>query len=277
MTSENRTKWTGKTALICGGSQGLGLELARQLCRERVARLILVARDSEKLQLAVQELKDREAGAGGVELQTFAVDATNSLAMQELSTGLHASPPIDLLIQAVGMSDRGTLQDLEPEHLRRLFEINVISSLHTVRWLSPSMQRPGTIILVGSLASHFAPRYLGGYAIAKHALAGLAQQARLELQPRQIHVMLASPGPIARSDAGKRYQEAAGGVPAEALGPGGGAKVKGLDPQRLAADILRAAERQKRTAIFPRQARLLLVLSAISPWLGDLILRRKTA
>lgn len=275
------THWTGKTGLVCGGSQGFGLEIARQLCRERIGHLILVARDEMKLSEAAEKLR-REFPAHAT-ISTRVADLCNAASVQALVLQLDELPRLDVVIQAVGMSDRGRVQDLEADRARRLFEVNVISSLHAVRYLPARMARPATLVLIGSLASHFAPRFLGGYAIAKHALAGLAQQSRLELADEQIHVMLASPGPIARADAGLRYlaqaasSDTSRALPADALQPGGGAKVKGLAPEKLAADILRGAARRKPALVFPRKTRLLMILTALSPRLGDWLLRRNSA
>jgi len=139
-------------------------------------------------------------------------------------------------------------------------------------------QTQGCGVLIGSLASLFAPRFLGGYAVAKHGLAALAQQARLEFLEDNVHVMLACPGPIQRSDAGSRYSaDTQDDLPASALQPGGGARVKGLEPSKLAQKILIAAGKRKRRIVLPRSALLLHWISSLSPSLGEAILRRKTS
>ncbi len=86
------------------------------------------------------------------------------------------------------------------------------------------------------------------------------------------------PGPIARTDAGIRYQhlESAGDIPAAALQGGGGVKIKGLNPDQLAADILRAIQSRDIEIVRPRKARLLLMIMAAWPRLGEWILKRKT-
>ncbi len=192
---------------------------------------------------------------------------------------------LDLIVQAVGESDRGELRDLEVSRLESLFQKNVVSGLLTIKHLAPLLAPKresaagGVLVLIGSLSSHFAPRFLGGYSIVKHGVAALAQQARLELAPRGIHVLLASPGPIARADSGSRYQHLANtsSLPAEALQSGGGAKLKGLDPVKLSRDILTAALARKLEIMRPGKARLLFILRAIWPRLGDWILRSKTS
>lgn len=272
------TRWQGKTAIICGASSGLGLALTRELARQGATKLILLARDPAKLTAAADALQNEFSG---LSLSLHPIDVTQAAQAQALAESLsETAGQVDLLIQAVGQSDRGTIQSLEAETLQRLIQTNVLSSVHAIQYFSPLLRKPsGRIVLIGSLASKFTPRFLGGYAIAKHALAALAGQTRLELAESGIHVTLACPGPIARSDAGSRYSAHANSsdLPTEALSPGGGARLKGLDPSQLAQDILWATYRRKPEIIRPRKARLLLILSALSPRLGDWLLRRKSA
>lgn len=270
--------WKAKNALVCGASAGLGRALAEQLCEQQIASLLLVARQADSLQAVTDELQAKYPQSS---IRGLTADMSSEAQVQALAARLPAEfAAFDLLIQAVGRSDRGTIQDLPRDHLLDLLDANLFSSLNAVKWLTGSLHSPGgTLLLIGSLACHFAPRFLGGYAIAKHALAGLAQQSRLELKPRGIHVMLASPGPIARADAGARYQPAksADDLPAEALQPGGGAELKGLDPAALSARILADAARGQAVTLYPGKARLLHWLAAIAPRLGDRWLMKNTS
>jgi hypothetical protein len=87
-------------------------------------------------------------------------------------------------------------------------------------------------------------------------------------------VLLVWPGPIARDDAGGRYSSEAPHVPAAAQAPGGGARVKAIPPDELAASILRACERRTSELIVPAKARLLFAISQLSASWGDWLLRR---
>ncbi|MEM9644224.1 MAG: SDR family NAD(P)-dependent oxidoreductase, partial [Planctomycetota bacterium] len=120
-----------------------------------------------------------------------------------------------------------------------------------------------------------AGRYLGGYVMAKHALTGWTRQLRQELADDHIHVGLVCPGPIARSDAGTRYEELLDDdLPESVSKPGAGTKLKGLAPQRVADAVVDCIARRKSEVILPRRVRLLIVLAAISPALGDWLVKR---
>ena len=86
---------------------------------------------------------------------------------------------------------------------------------------------------------------------ASFRLAALAQQLRFETEQRGLHTLLVCPGPIARDDEqwlGARYTEQSPEVPAAAHQPGGGAKVRQIDPHWLAGKILVACEKRGRNS-----------------------------
>lgn len=276
--------WSGKSAIVCGGSSGLGLSIARQLVLQRAAKIILVARDMQRLQAAVEQLNAlaSETGASSVKVSAHVADLADRQAVVSLANRLSSvMPRIDLIIQAVGQSDRGKLCDLTRERLMELLDANVTSSLHAIQGFRQGLATGGgVIVLIGSLSSLFAPRFLGGYSIAKHGLAALAQQARLELAPEGIHVMLCCSGPIARPDAGHRYDhlaQQASGLPEDARRPGGGAKIKGLAPDWLSDQILRSAAARRPSVIYPTKVWWLRLVSSLSASLGDRILLSRTS
>lgn len=270
--------WSGKTAVVCGASAGLGRQLVLQLAKSNIARLALVARRQSPL---VEWCEECRARFPNTDFRPYTADLSDSQQAFDCAAHIHdqlGNP--DLLVQAIGQSDRGQIKDLKSSRLISLVDANVTTSLNAIQAFLPGLtSQGGTIVLLGSLSSLFAPRFLGGYAIAKHALAGLAQQLRLELADDHVHVLLACPGPIRRDDEGTRYTNLSGieQLPAEALRPGGGAKLSGLNAERLAYDILKAAASKKPTLIRPRSARFLLALSAFAPSLAEFILKKKTS
>jgi len=185
---------------------------------------------------------------------------------------------LDAVFHCAGRSARGKLTDTSAEEIRSLLEMNLLGTVHVARAAQPHLARSrGHLVNIGSLASKAAPRFLGGYPASKFALAGYTQQLRLEWQEAGIHVMLVCPGPIAREDAGSRYAEQTKDLPESASQPGGGATLKGLDPQHLAEKILRGCERRKAELVLPRKARLLFAISQLWPALGDWLLLKNSS
>jgi short-subunit dehydrogenase len=165
-----------------------------------------------------------------------------------------------------------------PEQFRDLLELNFLAAVRCTRAASPHLiASRGHLVLIGSLAAKTASRYLGAYPASKFPVAAYAQQLRYELNPQGVHVLLVCPGPIARADAGRRYDEQAGGLPASARKPGGGVKLKGLSQERLVATILQYCERRKPELVMPAKSRLLFAVAQLSPRLGDWIITRMTS
>ncbi len=292
MNAGTQLAWTNKTAVVCGASAGLGLQLATSLVNQG-AKVVMIGRELTRLNEARSKILQHIANAQvsgaqvpgrqvpGDQLIVISGDMCDAESTACVAEQIREQvQQLDLVINAVGESDRGSIEKLSCERMLELVRTNVGSGLNVIQCFSPLLKPTrGVLVLIGSLSSHFAPRYLGGYSIAKHGLAALAQQSRLELAEAGVHVTLVSPGPIAREDAGTRYNRSpeAADLPPSALKSGGGAKVKGLDPVKLAEAILIAAAKRRRTVILPGKARLLLLASALSSRLGEYLLRRFTS
>ena len=101
-------------------------------------------------------------------------------------------------------------------------------------------------------------------------------QFLVELGPRGVHTLLVSPGPIARDDARERYSEQAADLPQAAHRPGGGAQLKAIPPELLAAKILRACESRRPELVIPGKTKLLFSLAQLWPTFADWILQKNT-
>jgi uncharacterized protein len=258
-------------ALVTGGSRGLGLAFARQAVACGFQTFI-VGRDASAV--------DAAARAVGEECLPLVADLTSAAQVAALVASVNArAGRLDLLINNVGSSDRGAADAIADDRIRALFDQNLLTTIHAVAGFLPLLEGSrGTIVNVGSLAGKVGARFLGGYVAAKHALHGWTQQLRLELRGKGIHVLLVAPGPIRRTDAGTRYglAFADGTLPPSAARPGGGTSFKGLDPDWVARQTLRAAKKRKPELILPRWLRLLVVLGNASPRLGDWLVLRIT-
>lgn len=258
--------WENKVVVITGASAGFGRELATAFVRER-AKVALVARDANRLDATCDEL--------GQQAIAFAADVTSDEEVARLRDDVvERFGRVDVLVNCVGKSGRKAILDTTPDDFRDLFELNFLTAVRCTRAFSAEIEKTGGhLVFVGSLASKTASRFLGAYPASKFPLAAYAQQLRLELT-KSIHVLLVCPGPIARSDAGTRYEGS--DVPAEARKPGGGVKLKGISPESLAKRILKSCERRDFELTVPSKARLLFVLSQISARLGDWLVSRMT-
>lgn len=264
----NRDAWKQKVVLVTGGSAGLGLEIARAFGRAG-AKIAIVARDEQRLDSAQSQLQ-----AEGIEATAISADVcTDEDATRVVAEILKVHGRLDVLVNNVGKSTRGRAIDATPQEFQSLWETNFLSTVRMTRAAAaPLTEQRGSIVNIGSLASKVGSLHLGAYAASKFPLAAFSQQLRLEMASEGLHVLLVCPGPIRRADGGTRYQEQAANLPSGASAPGGGVKLKGLEPAYVAAQIVRAVERRKKEIVLPWKARLLFAISQLSAEWGDWLL-----
>lgn len=262
---------SGRNGLITGGSAGLGLALARAAVAEGM-RVTLVGRDAGRLDSAAEQLRKHRPGCT---IATIAADLAAAGEPARVAAMAQAEQPLDFVCHAAGLSSRGRLIDTPRADFERLMAINFFAAAELAGALAePLAERNGRFVLIGSLATRVAPAFLGAYSASKHPLAALAQQLRMEHGEQGLRTLLVCPGPIARADAGERYSDQATDLPDSAKRPGGGAKVKVIDPDWLVRRILTESRQGRRELVVPTKARLLFTLSQVSPRLGDWLLRR---
>lgn len=257
--------------MVVGGTSGLGLHLARRLATEN-ARVVILARNTQRLVRTVYDLRDDDR----FEVSGFPADVTSLDSTQAgFRQVMEAVPHIDAVFNCVGKSTREKVLDVDVARMREMMDVNLMSTLNVARVAIPYLvPSGGHLVHIGSLASKTAWPWVTSYAVSKSAMATYTHQLRLE-GPPEVHYMLVCPGPIARSDTGSRYDEQVEGMPEQAKAGAAGAKLKGIDPQKLVTRILRGCQQRKRELIVPRYARIAFIASAISPALGDWILRKK--
>ncbi len=266
-------------AWVVGGSSGLGFALAKA-CLAQGYRVVLFARDAERLRAARSELR-MAAGCSEALIDVEVLDATDGLEVNrvfEHRFGIDGR--LDLLINAVGKSCRATIW--EPNHAlyREMMEVNffavVYCTLKALPWLA---QRRGTVVQIASLAAKATWPWIAPYGAAKAALASFSNNVRLEAAGK-VNVLLVCPGPIRREDAGRRYgaQATGEGMGTEASDrvqqPGAGAPVKAICPDWLAMQVLKAVRSRRLLLVYPFKARVLFLAEAISSRLGFWLSRR---
>ncbi|MFO0922116.1 MAG: SDR family NAD(P)-dependent oxidoreductase [Pirellulales bacterium] len=268
------TFWTEKRIFISGASSGLGREFARVVAPQR-AHLILLGRDQDRLEAVGHEA--RSLGAASV--RWIQSDAFSEGLREKIEQVMGKEEGIDLLVHAIGKSDRGYLHQLQTSDLEELFRINVLTAHAVDVHCMPYVKRvQGCIVHVGSLASKVATAGMGGYAIAKHGLAAYSQQLRREVASDGVHVMLVCPGPIARQDSGHRYDALAEGrqLDEKLRKPGGGAPIRALDPKELCANILAKASRRELEWVTSSKVRWLVALAALWPRMAEWLLKKSS-
>ena len=162
----------GKTALITGSSQGIGLALARGLA-EAGATIILNGRDRKKLDLAAKALAD--AGATTI---ISAFDVTDHDAVRKAVDELEAQGTrIDILVNNAGMQHRGPLEEFEPEAFEKLLQTNIASVFHVSQAVAKHMinRGEGKIVNIASVQTALARPGIAPYTATKGAVGNLTK------------------------------------------------------------------------------------------------------
>lgn len=259
--------WENKVALVTGGSAGLGLAIAAAFI-EAEAEVFVVGRDSQRLATACTALGHHAYG--------ISADVTKQEHVERMFAEVVAKfGRLDVLVNCAGQSTRGEVLTTPPEEFARLLEVNFLSLVRCTQAAAPHLiASRGHVVNIGSLAGKSTSRFLGGYPASKFAVSAFSQQLRWELGPKGVHTLLVCTGPIQRDDAGQRYDEQAAQLPDAARQPGGGVKIKGIAPAKLAGLILKACERRRAELIVPWRAKIIVAVSQLWPELGDWLVRR---
>jgi NAD(P)-dependent dehydrogenase (short-subunit alcohol dehydrogenase family) len=183
----------GRTAVITGGSRGLGEAMAKTLAGAG-AHIVLVARDRARLEL----VRDGIAADGGA-AEVFVADVTQENEVAKLGEVVKArvgSPQI--LINSAGINLRKNLVDFTLEEFRNVLDASLISTFLMCRAFVPGMRGIGygRILNMSSIMSHVSLAGRAAYSSAKAALLGLTRALALELASDGITVNGISPGPI---------------------------------------------------------------------------------
>ncbi len=163
---------TGKTALVSGSSQGIGLALARGLGAAG-ADIILNGRDQGKLDRAATALRD-----SGYNVITAAFDVTDHQAVRTAIDDLEAGGHhIDILINNAGMQHRSPLEDFAADAFEKLLQTNVASVFHVSQATARHMiaRGEGKVINIASVQTSLARPSIAPYTATKGAVGNLTK------------------------------------------------------------------------------------------------------
>jgi len=180
------------TALVTGASSGIGEASARALAAAGF-EVVLVARRADRLETVAKEIE--RAGGRAHALAADLADEQETARVFERALERLAGR-LDVLVNNAGFSPGAALEQLSRAEIRRVFEVNLFSSLQLIGLAAPTMRRRrgGRIINVGSLAGLIAAPLAIPYAGSKIAMHAASDALRLELGPFGIRVSTIIPG-----------------------------------------------------------------------------------
>jgi NAD(P)-dependent dehydrogenase (short-subunit alcohol dehydrogenase family) len=172
-----------KVIFITGGARGIGAEVARRL-HNKGAKLVLT-------DLGEAELAGIAAELGGDDrVLTVVADVRDLPAMQAAADqAVERFGGIDVVMANAGIASYGSVLHVDPEAFKRVLDVNVLGTFHTVRATLPAViDRRGYVLIVSSLAAFTASPGLAPYNATKAAVEMFANALRLEVAHRGVSV-----------------------------------------------------------------------------------------
>src|SRR5271170_3633510 len=181
-------KLEGKTAVITGGTEGIGLATARLFVKEG-AFVFITGRRQKELDEAVKAIGSNVSGVQG--------DVALLADLDRLyETVSKVKGRIDIVFANAGVGEFVPFGAVTEEHFDKLFNINVRGTLFTVQNSLPLLNDSGSIILNGSVASVKGTAGFGVYAASKAAIRSFVRTWTTDLKDRHIRSNIVSPGPV---------------------------------------------------------------------------------
>src|SRR5438067_255800 len=184
----------GKTAIVTGGTKGIGRGIAEALVREGV-EVCVSARHQRELDQAVKELNDLDNGRA----IGFACDVRNHDQVKALIDHVVKEfGGLDILINNAGIGIFETVEETSPEDFRAVLETNLFGVFHCCHAAIPQMKKRGGgyIINISSLAGANPHPRMAAYNASKFGLNGFSEALMQEVRHDNIKVSYIMPGSV---------------------------------------------------------------------------------
>jgi gluconate 5-dehydrogenase len=183
----NRFDLTGRTALVTGSSQGIGLALVKGLA-EAGAQVVLNGRDVAKLEAAAAEVPGS---------QTLSVDVTDHDAVRAAIDGFEQEHgAIDIVVNNAGVQHRSPLEDFPADAFERLLRTNISSVFNVAQACARHMipRGRGKIVNVASVNALLARYSIAPYTATKGAVANLTKGMATDWARHGLNCNAIAPG-----------------------------------------------------------------------------------
>jgi NAD(P)-dependent dehydrogenase (short-subunit alcohol dehydrogenase family) len=174
-------------AVVTGGTQGLGETIARTFAERGAKGLVICGRNAERGHAVAREISNQGCQTEFVQADLESVEETR----QVTARADNVFGRVDVLVNAAGITDRGTIFDTSPELFDRMFAVNVRSPFFLMQEAAKIMRREkieGAMVNILSMSAHGGQPFITAYSGSKGALATLTKNAAFSLMPWRIRV-----------------------------------------------------------------------------------------
>ncbi len=177
----------GKIAIVTGSTQGLGEAIARLFAERGVKGMVIAGRHAQNGARVKADLEGMGVRTVYVEADLARLDDARTL----VATCDREFGRVDALVNAAGISDRGTIWDTSPALFDRLFAVNVRAPFFLMQdalHLMKKSRTSGTIVNILSMSSHGGQDFIAAYCGSKGALATLTRNVAFSVMRYRIRV-----------------------------------------------------------------------------------------
>jgi 3-oxoacyl-[acyl-carrier protein] reductase len=184
---------SGKTALVTGGSRGIGRASALALAKEGAQVLVHYGRAADEANAVVAEIRKAGGRAEALSADLAKPDAPHRLAKDARAI---VGERLDILVANAGISKAAKIEDTTLEDFDNLFAVNVRAPFFLVQQVLPILGQGSSVILVSSVVAHAVVGQLYAYAATKGAVDTLVKYFAAALGERGIRVNAVAPGVV---------------------------------------------------------------------------------
>jgi len=204
----------GKTALVTGGSRGIGAACAKLLAGRGATVAVTYSKSAEQAEKIVAEI----GRAGGAAFAVMADAADGNALKTGVAQAVDAlGSRLDILVNNAGIAEHGPIGTLSDAAFDSMVDVNIRGVWHTTSAALAHLRDDGRIVNIGSFFSERVPfPGASAYAMTKHAVAGMTKGWARDLASRRITVNTVEPGATeteANPDAGERSERIKAAIP----------------------------------------------------------------
>jgi len=185
---------SGKTALVTGGSRGIGRAAALALGKAGAQVVVHYGSAAKDAETVVGQIRQSGGRADAVAANLAAPDGPHKLAKQVRGI---VGERLDILVANAGISRPATIEETTVADFDELFAVNVRAPFFVVQQLLPILAEGSSIVFVSSLGAHSAVGSLSAYSATKGAIDTIVKHFAAALGPRGIRVNAVAPGIVA--------------------------------------------------------------------------------
>lgn len=182
----------GKTALVTGASSGMGAAIAIELAKGGAAKLLLLARNQEKLENIARQIVSH-----GSQAYVYPIDLSQDHEVEQLAQRiLHEVGVPDILVNNAGSGQWKFIEETSAAEARNMMDLPYFAAFNLTRAFLPGMlaRNSGHIVNMSSVASRFTWPGATAYTAARWAVRGLTEALRSDLYGTNINVTLYESG-----------------------------------------------------------------------------------